>query len=61
MVWVNPPNRWHYNFVWRIPQSSTPGMPKMFNHHVDLLSRKSLFFLFLLLLLDTKEHDQEQE
>jgi hypothetical protein len=47
MVWVNPPNRWHYNFVWRIPQSSTPPIPKMFNHHVDLLLQtksKDTFF-----------------
>jgi hypothetical protein len=40
MVWVNPPNRVAVYFITRIPQSSTPGMHKMFNRDVDLVLHK---------------------
>jgi hypothetical protein len=63
MVWVNPPNRCHYNFVGDIPQSSTPRMHKMFNHDVDHLLQKKFFFRFLMLmlLLEINKHEEEKE
>ena len=35
----------------------------MFNHDVDLLLQKNLFYLFpmLMFLLEMKEHEQKQE
>jgi len=60
----------HYSVIKRIRNVHSRNLSgfdaaiyKMFNHEVDLVLRKSLFFLLLvlliLLLLETKEYGQE--